>query len=114
MAAGHLRHEIGGRGRDDDEVRVAREADVPDVELARRIEQIGEDALARNRPDGERRDEFLCRASHHHPHLRAALLETADQVEAFIGGDAAADHEQDAFVLQRHFRFLPSVFPPGA
>ena len=36
VAARHLRHEVGGRRRDDDEVGVAGEADMADVELALR------------------------------------------------------------------------------
>jgi hypothetical protein len=64
----HLRHEIGGGGRDDDEIGVAREADVTHIELARGIEQVGEGALARDGADRERRDEFLRRARHHRAH----------------------------------------------
>ena len=34
MAVRHLGHEVGGRGRDHDQIIVARETDVPDVEFA--------------------------------------------------------------------------------
>ena len=46
MPARHLRHQVGGGGRDDDKIALARQPDVADVELAAGIEQIGEDALA--------------------------------------------------------------------
>ena len=61
MAVRHLRHQVGGRGRDHDEIGVARKPDVPDIEFAARIEQVGEGALARERADRQRRDEFLRR-----------------------------------------------------
>ena len=35
-AAGHLRHQVGGRRRDDDEVGLARQPDVADIELGLR------------------------------------------------------------------------------
>ena len=37
------------------------------------------------------------RAGHHAAHRVAALAQAADQVEALVGGDAAADDQQDAF-----------------
>ncbi len=46
MAARHFGHQVGGRRRDDDEIGVARQPDMADVELALRIEQIGVGALA--------------------------------------------------------------------
>ena len=46
MAARHLRDQVGGRRRDHDEVGVARQADMADIEFALRIEQIGIGALA--------------------------------------------------------------------
>ena len=47
---------------------------------------------------------------HDRAHRRAPLLQAADEIEALIGGDAAADDEQDALVL--HFR--PSSLRPHA
>ena len=61
-----------------------------------RVEQIGIRMLAGERADRQRRDEFLRRLRHHHAHRDAALAQAADQVERFVGGDAAADDEQDA------------------
>ena len=46
VAARHLGHQIGGRGRDHDQIGFARQPDMADIELARGIEQVGEDALA--------------------------------------------------------------------
>ena len=96
MAARHLGHQIGRRWRDDDEIGVARQANMADVELALRIEQIGEGALAAQRAGGERRDEMLRGGREDAAHLCAAILQAADQVERFVGGNAAADDEQNA------------------
>ena len=64
------------------------------------IEQVGEGALAGERAGRERRDEMLRRRREDAAHARAALLQPADQVERFVGGDAAADDEQDALSLR--------------
>ena len=58
MTVRHLRHEVGGRRRDDDQVGLARQPDVTDIELVGRIEQVGEHLLAGEGADRQRRDEF--------------------------------------------------------
>ena len=57
--------------------------------------------LARERAGRQRRDEFLRRLGHHDAHRGAALLQAPDQVERLVGGDAAADDEQDALAGSR-------------
>ena len=101
MATGHFRHEIGGRRRDDDEIGVARQADMADVELALRIEQIGIGALAAQRAGGKRGDEALRGGGENAAHLGAAILQAPDQVERFVGRDAAADDEQNLLPVRR-------------
>ena len=96
MAVRHFRHQVGGRGRDDDKVRLAREADMADVEFGDGVEQVCIDVPARQRAGRERRDEFLRRVGHDDAHARAALFQAADEIEGFIGRDAAADDEQHA------------------
>ena len=91
-----LRHQIGGRRRDHDQVGLPRQPDVADVEFLGTVEQVGEDVPASERPGGKRRDELLRRLGHDHAHRRAALSQPPDQVEALIGRDAAADDEEDA------------------
>ena len=51
--------QIGGRRRDHNEIGVARKANMADVELALRIEQISIGALAAERAGGKRGDEML-------------------------------------------------------
>ena len=91
----HARDQVGGRRRHHDQLGLAREADVADVELAVRIEQVGEDALAGQRAGRERRDEFPRRLRHRDAHAQAALAQPPDQVERLVRRDAAADDEQN-------------------
>ena len=60
-AVRHLGHQVGGGRRDDDEVGLARQPDMADVELGSRVEQVGEGMLAGERADRQRRDELLRR-----------------------------------------------------
>jgi hypothetical protein len=94
----HLGQEIGGRRRHHHEVRLPRQPDVADLVLARQIEQLRIDPIFAERPDRERRHELLRRRRHHHPHPRAAFAQPADQLEALVGGDAAADDQENALV----------------
>ena len=76
------RQKIGGAGRDHDQLGLAREADVADIELAVAVEQVRIDAAVGQRPGRQRRDEFLRGLCHDHAHTCAALPQPADQVEA--------------------------------
>ena len=95
VPARELGHEIGGRGRDHDEIGLARQPDVADVEFAFPIEQVREHALARQRAGRQRRDEFLRRLGENAAHGEAAFFEPADEIERLVGGDAAADDEEN-------------------
>ncbi len=99
MSAGHLGEQVGRRRRDDQEVGVARQADVADLLLVVEIEQVGEHALRRQRADRKRRHELGRGARHHGAHGGAALAQPADEVEALVGGNAAADEEQDTLLF---------------
>ena len=96
VAAGHLGDQVGGGGRHHDQVGLARQADVADLALVVEVEQLGEDAIVAERADRQRRDELLRRLGHDRTHGDAALAQAADQLEALVGGDAAADDEHDA------------------
>jgi hypothetical protein len=68
------------------------------------------DLLARQRRDGQRRDEFLGAArvsTGTTPHL--PLPQPADQVERLVGRDTAADDQQD-FLVRQHLR-IPASLP---
>ena len=95
MAAGHLGQQVGRRGRHHDQVGLARQADVADLALVVEVEQFGEHALVGQRADRERRHELLGGPGHHGAHGDAALAQAADQVEALVGRNPAADDEND-------------------
>ena len=95
-----FRHQVGGGRRDDDQVGLARQADMADIVLVLAVEQVGEDMVGRQRADRQRRDEFLRGGRHDTAHGGAALAQAADQVERLVGRDAAADDQQDALARQ--------------
>ena len=96
MAVRHLRHQVGGRRRHHDQIAVARQPDMAGVELALGVEQIGIDALMRQRAGGQRRDELLRGLGQHAADIDVPLLQPPDQVQRLVGGDAAADDQGDA------------------
>ena len=96
MALRHLRHQIRGRRRHDDQIAFAREANMPGVELALGIEQISIDAFMRQRAGRKRRDELLRGLGQHAADVDVPLLQPPDQFQRLEGGDAAADDQRDA------------------
>ena len=97
VTAGHFGEEVRGCRRNDNEIGVASKPDVPDVEFALRIEQIGKSALSGERADGKRRHKMPCGRREDAAQSRSALLQAPDQIERLIGGDAAADDEENAW-----------------
>ena len=104
-AVGELGHQVGGGRRDDDEVGLASQPDMADILLVLAVEQIGEDMVGGQRADRQRRDETLRGLGHDGAHRGAALAQPADQVERFVGGDAAADDQENALVGKGHLRW---------
>ena len=96
VAARHLRQQVGGGRRHHDQVGLARQADVADLALVVEIEQLGEDAVAGQRADRQRRDELLRRPGQDRAHADGGLAQAADQLQALVGGNAAADDQHDA------------------
>ncbi len=95
----HLGEKVGGRRRDHDQIGLARQTDMPDLGLVLEVEEIGEDLRLGEHRERERRDEFGAAACQDRAHARAPLLQAAHQFEALIGGDAAADDQEDALAL---------------
>ena len=95
----HLGEEVGGRRRDDDQVGLARQADMADLGLVLEVEQIGEGLLLGEHGERERGDELGAAFGQDRAHGGAPLLQAAHELEALIGGDAAADDQQDALAL---------------
>ena len=102
MAVGELRHEVGCSRRDDKQVSLARQPDMTDIVLVMAIEQFGEDMVGRQRTDRQRRDKLPGGGGHDDTNRSATLAQAPDQVERLVGGDAAADDEQDALARKTH------------
>ena len=98
-AKGQFRHQIGGRRRDHDQIGLARQPDVADIELTPRIEQIGEHALAGDGAGRQRGDEMLRRFGENAAYGNAAFFQAPDEIERLVGGDAAADDQQHALAI---------------
>ena len=96
MTAGHACDEVGCCGCDDDEVGIARQPDVADLAFVIQVEEIGEYPFVRQCCDGKRRHELMRGLRHHDAHVMAALSQAPDQVQALVGGNAAADDQKDA------------------
>ena len=83
-----------------DQVGLARQPDVADLLLVVEIEQVGEHALGGQRADATAASRIRCAARVITARTDAPLLtQTADQVEALVGGDAAADDEQNTLLF---------------
>src|SRR3546814_948383 len=93
----HLREQVGGRRRDDDQIGLARELDMPHLDLVFEVEEAGVDLVLAQGRKRQRRHELLARARQHAAHGHARLAEQPDELDALVSGDAAADDEQDAF-----------------
>ncbi len=66
-----------------------------DIGLVGQREQIGEAALPGQRRHSERRYELLTGLGQDGARGDTAILQPPDQLQAFIGGNAAADDQQD-------------------
>ena len=108
MSARHAREEIGRRRCDNDQVRFPRKADVADLALVVEVEEVGEHAIVGQRADRKRRHEILGRSRQHGAHRDIALAEPPDEVEALVGGNAAADNEKNSLhvTTAAHAEFL--------
>ena len=91
----HFCHEIRRCRSNDNEIRFTRQADMPDIVLVLTGEQVGKDLVRGQCTDGQGRDKFFRCLGQHRAHMRTPLTQAADQIETFIGGNAAADDEKN-------------------
>ncbi len=93
QALRHFGEEVGGRRRDRNQVGFARKANMTDLGLVLQIEQIGEGFFLGEHGERQRGDEFGAGFGQDGTHGSAPLLQAAHELEALIGGDAAADDQ---------------------
>ena len=106
----HLRQQVGGRRADHDQVGLAAELDMAHLDLVLEVPQAGMDRLLGQRRQRHRRDELRAALGQHAAHAAARLADQPDQLARLVGGDAAADDEEDA--LAPHGARLRSQPPP--
>ena len=106
VAPCHLRHEVRGRRCHHHEVRHAGQLDMAHLRLAREVEEVGVHVFPGQGGHAQRRHEFGGRAGHDRCHGGAALSQAPDQVQRLVGGNTAADDQQDPSARQH-----PSPFP---
>ena len=100
-AVRHLGHNIAGRRGHHHDIGLLPEPDMSDVALGGQRERVGVDRPAGERLHRERGHEFGAGTGEDAAHLGAALPEPPDEVEAFVGGDAACDHQQYPLAAER-------------
>ena len=109
-----LCQEIGCRRRDDDEIGVAREADVPHFAFERRVEEVGVDGRAGKGGERKLGDEFPARRRQDDARRSARLAQPANELERLIRRDPASHDEQNPFTreflrrLENRHPVLPS------
>ncbi len=93
-AAGEFGEDVGGGGRDQQQIRALRYGDVFDgafeIGLAAGFsEEIGDYFLAAESGERQRGDEFAGAAGHDHLDGEGVLLEAADEFRGFVGRHSA-------------------------
>jgi hypothetical protein len=73
-----------------------------DLALIVEVEKITENAVSREGPDRQWRYELARSLRHNTPHRNAVLACPADQFQALVGGNAAADNEKYAVSMGFH------------
>ena len=100
----HLGDQIGGRRRDHDQIRLARQADVAHLGLVGQGEQIAEHPFAGQARDRERGDEPGARRRQDAADANTPIAQPADQLEALVGRDAAGNDQQNTLAVHRFQR----------
>ncbi len=102
LAGRHLRHQVGGRRRNQHQIAVAREPYMADILLVLAVKKIGENLVGGQSTDGERRDEFTRARRQHRAHVRSTLAQTANEVERLVGGNTARNDQKNTLAGETH------------
>ncbi len=98
---GEFGEDVGGGRRDDERVGGLSSIDVLNGRGsvagvgAFGSPEAGDDFVAGESGEGERRDELLRGRGHHHMHVEGVLLQIANQFRGLVGSDAAGDANRD-------------------
>ena len=99
-ALGQAGDQVGGGRGDQHQVGPFGQFDMAHGGFGRRVQQVQVNRVPGQGLHGQRRDELTAAAGHDHAHFGALVEEPADQLCALVGGNAAADAENDAFPIQ--------------
>ena len=94
-AGNGARHQIGRGRHNKHKIGFAGKADMSHLGFVSERKQIGIDLFTGQSRQAERGDELLCRTRHNAGDMKAVILQTAGELERFIGSDAAADNQGD-------------------
>eukprot|EP01132_Coremiostelium_polycephalum_P020831 gene20832-biopygen11637 len=99
-ALGQAGDQVGGGRGDQHQVGPLGQLDVAHGGFGRRVQQVEVNRVAGQGLHGQRGDEFTAATGHDHAHFGALVEKPANQLCALVGGNAAADAENDAFPIQ--------------
>ena len=85
--------------RDQQQVRLVREPDVRRFPAFLLVVQIGDDRIARERLERQRRDEPLRVGGHHHMHAATLFGQQARQIRRLVRGNGAGHAEDDVLAF---------------
>ena len=102
----HFGDHIGGGRGDEDQIRLFRQRHMGHVILEIPGKGIHHAAVVGQGFKGQGSDELRGVFRHDHMNLRPRFSQTAGHIGHFIGGNAAADAQKDAFSLQIHPKYL--------
>ncbi|MCY1280381.1 hypothetical protein D9M69_359920 [compost metagenome] len=100
LALGEACQQVGGGRGDQHQVGPARQLDVAHGGFGGGVEQVEVYRVAGQCLQGQRGDELAAALGHYHAHFGALVAQPANQFGALVGGDAAADAQDDAFPIQ--------------
>ena len=99
-ALGQACDQVGGGRRDQHQVGPFGQLDMAHGGFSCRVEQVQVNRVAGQRLHGQWGNELTATAGHDHAHFGALVQEPANQFCALVGGNAAANAENDAFPIQ--------------
>ena len=100
QAMRHFGQDIGRRRRHQHQVGLPRQADMPHLAFVGELKQVLVNLLAAERGERQGGDEPGAALAEHATHGGALGAQTADGVQALVGGDAARNDQKDAFSIQ--------------
>jgi hypothetical protein len=95
MNVRHLGQHVRRRRADDHQIGLPRKLDVPHLHLVPEIPERGVDGIFAERGERHGGDELRPAIGEHACDLAARLADQADKLARFVGGNAAAHHQQD-------------------